>query len=177
MSAAPRRLSSVRFRTQSLQKVARTVLPLYRTVARNARYANRLARAIRTRGDVEGIIRKTIPLQGMETARVGFFLCYGFPAEELCVGTIIRSQGRPFRTPPFRAVAAAIIPFYMKLKRNSCYASKLARYARARDTRAVRRLVRQVIRTPRLHSIIANEGELRLIFRFCDGTKMEQAFF
>lgn len=161
----------------TLRSVARSVLTLYRKVAASRRYAERLSKAIRTEGDVEGIIRETVRVQGIETAKVGFFLCFGFPGPELCSGTILRSANKPFRASRFRSVAMAVVPLYEKIVNDRRFALRLVRAARAGNACRTLRLVRSVIRTPLLYSVTANAGELRLFFRFPDRSRYENSFF
>lgn len=161
----------------TLRHVARIMLPLYRKAAQNCSYAERLCRAIRSNGDAEAIIRQEVPVEGLETAKVGFFVCFGFPGPELCNGTILRSGRKRFDTSRFRAIAATVIPFYKKLIRSRSYSLKILRAVRSGNKSKTFRIIQNTLRSPHFHSVKANRNELRLYFRFNDGTMYENAFF
>lgn len=171
------KIMSTNLNLYKLRCVARRVLPLYRKIAADRAYAKKLSRAIRTNGDVEAIIRQVIPIQGIETAKVGFFMCYGKPGKELCTGTILRSENAKFTSSRLCAVARAIIPFYEKLIKDPEYALRVLRAVRSEKRCKTKQLVKQAICTSTFRSVTANRDELRLYFHFKNRIKYENCFF
>ncbi len=158
-----------------LRKVARAMLPFYRTIAYNRVYAAQWNRAV-VNIDLNKMRRlfrlaspfARNPLPG--TNGIGYFINFEFkgPIKLYGSGTTIPPGTVQFffETRAHQAVARAILPLYQALASNHAFAQALAQTIRHGDTRVVAFLVRRLVRTPQLRSVSIEESGIALAFKF-----------
>ncbi|WP_211745674.1 hypothetical protein [Paenibacillus sp. Marseille-Q4541] len=148
--------------TRVLQNTARIMIPFYRAIAFNRKYAQRWSKAVVTT-DLDEMVRlltKVSPkAKGLSIGSNGIGYFVGFPVMnpqlEFSNGTtIIPGTARfTFQTKVHRGIARAVLPFYCKLAMNRDFAMKLSKAVSNRNEKLVRCMVRSLVRTPALISV------------------------
>lgn len=158
-----------------LQRTARTMLPFYQRIAKDKVYAERWSSAVveLELEEMLRLLRAAAPvkrLQPIATNGIGYFVT--FPYEkgdvELVNGTTIPpgSVQFTFSTRAHRDVAKAILPLYRTLANNRPYAEALSKAIEKRDERIVGMMVRQLVKSKRLKSVVIEHPGFALEFKF-----------
>lgn len=160
-----------------LQRVARIMLPFYRAIAISGPYARQWSEAV-TGLDLDRMVRLLTAVSPraaglpLGTNSIGYFVAFpqGDRPLQWTNGTTIPpgTTQSVFEPRVHRAIARAVFPLYLELARNRSFAAALERAVLAEDTKAVRRMVRCLVKTPALVSIGTGleEGGLSLSFRY-----------
>ncbi|WP_340023184.1 hypothetical protein MHI24_29900 [Paenibacillus sp. FSL K6-1096] len=157
-----------------LRQVAAAMLPFYRRIAASRSYAREWTTAIVSADlDLMRSLLSRIPsLEGVDnygTNGIGYFISFPFPlpiAFYTNGTTIPPGMARyTFNTDAHRCIARAVIPLYRELARNRNFAESLAAAIRRNDIRAVRTMVRSLVKTSALKSVSIEENGLALLFR------------
>lgn len=168
-----RRLEIVYPTSKAIAKTAAIMLPFYRKIACDRRYARQWSAAVAS-ADLDGMLRlfrRTVPLRNpaLATNGIGYFLDVPFPAPlfQYTNGTSLKPGTTQFRFSPkaHRAIASAIIPLYRTLRDSSPFASALAAAVRRGNRRLVERLVRSRVGSRHLHSVTLIEAGFAMGFR------------
>lgn len=174
-NAGSKRIRFVDFRT--VQRMAALMLPFYRTIAVSRSFAVRWSRAVVTTNVnrlsrmLASVSPKTEGLP-LSSNGIGYFVSINTnnPDVQLTNGTTIPpgTVQFTFESRVHRAIARAVLPLYCELARNACFARALTKAIRRNDLKAVRKMVRGLVRTPALRSvnIIVEDGGLALNFKF-----------
>lgn len=158
-----------------LRKTARWMLPFYRAIATNKRYAVRWSRAIVTVNvpALQRLFRAASPLARNPlpgTDGIGYIVNFEFrgPVNLYGSGTEISSSSARFVFEPrvHQAIARDILPLYRTLAVNPAFARALARAIRRGEPRTVKLMVRSLVRTPYLRSVSIEESGLALAFKY-----------
>ncbi|NQX43968.1 hypothetical protein HQN87_01385 [Paenibacillus tritici] len=157
-----------------LRTVATAMLPFYRKIAGNRSFARQWSTAVVTADlDLMGRLLSSIPaLAGAEnygTNGIGYFISFPFPLPVAFYtnGTTIPpgTVRFTFNTDAHRYIARSLIPLYRELAVNRRFAESMAAAIRRKDTRAVRSMVRRLVKTPSLKSVTIEESGIALLFK------------
>ncbi|CAI6053644.1 hypothetical protein [Cohnella sp. JJ-181] len=170
------RRPSIRSVAGALRLSARAMLPFYREVAANRRFAERWSRdivALRL-DDMKRRLAQASPLagrleQGIGTNGIGYFVDYPSPGttDAYATGITIPPGTVQFYFAPgaHRAVAAALLPFCGALASDRGYAYALASAMERADRGAVSALVRRRVKAGELRAVDGAPGYLALDFK------------
>ncbi|MBP2000250.1 hypothetical protein J2Z69_001269 [Paenibacillus shirakamiensis] len=158
-----------------LQKIAIALLPFYRAIAFNRRFAQQWSEAVVSANldQLRLLLASVAPFasrQGLGTNGIGYFI-------SLEVGTFGDSYTNGVTIPPgsvqfyfpariHRLVARDVLPLYTTLAVNQEYARALARAIRQHNQRLVHNLIRSRVRTRALQSVTIEEGGFALQFKY-----------
>lgn len=157
----------------ALAKTAALMIPFYRKIARDERYALQWSAAVR-KADLDKMLRlfrQTARLRSpnLSTNGIGYFLDVPFPAPlyQYTNGTSLRPGTTQFRfsAKAHRTIAAAILPFYRAIRDYGPFATALAAAIRRGNRSLVERLVRSRVRSRHLHSVTLIESGFAMGFR------------
>ncbi|AHV97218.1 hypothetical protein [Paenibacillus sabinae] len=160
-----------------LRKVARGMLPFYRTIAMSRSYAKAWTHAVVTAdlGLMGKLLKQAAPLaarQGYGTNAIGYFVDFTFPPPIAVYtnGTTIPPGlvQFTFSTKVHRRIALAVLPLYRELAFNRNFADALARGIRRNDRQSVSAMVRGLVRSPALKSVRIEESGIALLFKTSD---------
>lgn len=157
-----------------LQQVARAMLPFYRKIASNQKYAQQWSKAIVT-ADLDRMekmlawVSKEAGRQGLGTNAIGYFV--SFDDDDL--GSYTNGTTIPpgsvqfyFNTRAHRTMIRALVPLYRKLACSRSFAVRLAAAIRRKDSLMVERLVRRFVRTHALKSVKIEDGGMAFTFKY-----------
>lgn len=158
-----------------LSKVAKAMLPFYRTVSTSRPFAESWTSAV-VRADLDSMVqllRMTSPAaarQGLGTNGIGYFVDFAVPLP-LAVysnGTTIPPglAQFTFSTKVHRRIAGAVIPLYRQLAYNRNFASALGAAINRGDRKAAEIMVRGLIPARSLRSVALEESGIALTFRY-----------
>ncbi|MFD2877644.1 hypothetical protein ACFTAO_19195 [Paenibacillus rhizoplanae] len=103
------------------------------------------------------------------TNGIGYFISFPFPLPVAFYtnGTTIPpgTAQFTFNTDAHRCIARSIIPLYRELAVNRSFAEAMAAAIRRKDTRAVRIMVRRLVKTKSLKSVTIEESGIALLFK------------
>lgn len=172
-SSGSRRGGKFKVNANVLQSVAAGMLPFYRAVATDERFATLWSRAVVTANldKLEKLLASVAPRaarQGLGTNGIGYFIDFSFPKLVYTNGTTIPPGTVQFVFEPdvHQAIARAVLPFYRRLASDRPFACKLAIAIRRKNTRLVNLLVRSAVRTPALKSVKIEDRGIALTFKF-----------
>lgn len=158
-----------------LQKVAKAMLPLYIVLSKNDKFASLWCRAVR-KADLdrlEQLLYKVSPRAARESISVngiGYFVSFQFPRPvNLYMNGTAIPPGKVqfyFRKRVVRAIASAVMPLYLELSRNKCFADAFANGLQRNDQGAIHRMVRGLIKTPALRSVKISNAGVILCFKY-----------
>ncbi|AEI42965.1 hypothetical protein [Paenibacillus mucilaginosus] len=160
-----------------LQRTAAIMLPFYRAIAKNGAFARQWSRAVVATDLIAmGRLLKSVSPRTsglpLGTNGIGYFVAFptGNFRLELAAGVTIPPGTAQFifEARAHRAVARAILPLYIQLARNTCFAAAFSKAVGREDRRAVNRMVRSLVRTPALVSVDVGveQGGIALNFKF-----------
>ncbi|MFD2332364.1 hypothetical protein ACFSR7_24165 [Cohnella sp. GCM10020058] len=166
----------IRSVASALRLSARAMLPFYRKVASDGRFANRWSRSVveLRLDDMKRQLRAASPLagrleQGLGTNGIGYFIDYPSPGTQdaYATGITIPPGSVQFYFAPgaHRAVAAALLPFCRALATDRRYALALASAMARSERSAVNRLVRSCVIAGDLRAVDGAPGYLALDFK------------
>ncbi|OUM88450.1 MAG: hypothetical protein BAA01_01100 [Bacillus thermozeamaize] len=121
---------------------------------------------------MEKLLRLVSPLaakQGMGSNGIGYFVSFPFPSpiDNYANGiTIPPGSVLFFETPVHRSIARSILPFYLKLAKNTSFARHLALAIQKGKTAAVHQLIRPLVRTAVLETITIEDDGVALLFAY-----------
>ncbi|TMV50606.1 hypothetical protein FE783_07870 [Paenibacillus mesophilus] len=156
-----------------LSKTAALMIPFYRKIARDERYALQWSAAVR-KADLTRMLRlfrQTVPLRnpGLSTSGIGYFLDVEFPAplQLYTNGTSQRpgSARFQFSTKAHRTIARAVLPLYRTMRDSRPFTRALAEAIRRGNRALVERLVRSRVHSRHLHSVTLIESGFAMGFR------------
>lgn len=157
-----------------LQQVALTMLPFYRKIASNPKYAQQWSKAV-VAADLDrmGKMLKSVSReagrQGLGSNAIGYFVSFSedHHSSAYMNGTTIPpgSVQFHFSTRVHRAIARVVIPLYRKLACSRSFAMSLADAIRKNDSLIVERLVRNLVQTQALKSVKIEDGGMVLVFK------------
>lgn len=166
---------TIRISGTVLSRVAAAMIPLYRKIACNQRFALRWSKAVR-KGDLDTLLamfKSVSPqakLDGFSVNGIGYFVDFAFPKPVFLYtnGTTIPpgTAQFTFSTPIHRAIAGAVLPFYRALADSKSYASALAAAINANNSARVRCLVRHRVTTTALKTIRTRFSGVTLNFKY-----------
>ncbi len=182
------RTRAVRAAASALRLSARAMLPFYRRIAKNGRFADRWSRSVveLRLDDMKRQLGQASPLagrleQGLGTNGIGYFVDYPSPGtqEVYATGITIPPGSVQFHFAPgaHRTVAAALLPLCAALARNRGYAYALASAMTRGDRRAVSVLVRSRVRAGELRAVDGAPGYLALDFKPAGSKYIYQSLF
>lgn len=158
-----------------LQQVALAMLPFYRKIASNQKYAQQWSKAVVSADlDLMGKMLRGVSReagrQGLGSNAIGYFISF---SEEHYPWTYMNGTTIPpgsvqfhFSTRVHRAIARALIPLYRKLACSRSFAMKLAGAIRQNDSLIVERLVRKLVGAHALKSVEIEDGGIVLTFKY-----------
>ncbi|MFC3800188.1 hypothetical protein [Cohnella sp. GCM10012308] len=166
----------IRSVANALRLSAHAMLPFYRKVAANGRFAKRWSRSVveLRLDDMKRQLREASPLagrleQGLGTNGIGYFIDYPSPGTQdaYATGITIPPGSVQFYFAPgaHRTVAAALLPFCRALATDREFALALASAMARRDRSAVNRLVRSCVIAGGLRAVDGEPGYLALDFK------------
>ncbi|SFB21411.1 hypothetical protein SAMN05216312_104488 [Cohnella sp. OV330] len=167
---------AIRGVARALRLSARAMLPFYRAVASNGRFANRWSSSVveLRLDDMKRQLREASPLagrleQGLGTNGIGYFIDFPSPGTQdaYATGITIPPGSVQFYFAPgaHRAVAAALLPFCGALAADRGYAYALAAAMARGERSAVSALVRSRVRALELRAVEGSPGYLALDFK------------
>ncbi|WNS45649.1 hypothetical protein [Paenibacillus sp. MMS20-IR301] len=157
-----------------LRRVAASMLPFYRKIAGDRRFAAEWTTAVISADlDLMGRLLATIPaLAGAEnygTNGIGYFISFPFPLPVAFYtnGTTIPpgTVQFTFNTNAHRSIAKSVIPLYRELAVSSRFAESLAAAIRRKNSRAVTAMIRSRVTADSLKSVTIEENGVALLFR------------
>lgn len=157
-----------------LAKIARNMAPFYYKIAVNKAYAKAWSKAVRELdlSKMEQLFRTvvTTKLDGVSTNGIGYFLDFQFPEPILLYSngtSIIPGTAQfTFATPVHRAIAKAVLPFYIALASKRSYAASVAAAVRSNNKKRLTELVRLYISSQALKSISIAFSGISLGFKY-----------
>jgi hypothetical protein len=163
-----------RLTAAALRRSARGVRGIYRKAEADARYAERLAAAVRNT-DLDALDRlfRQATSGFNETGANGSAFTIGFaaaaPASEILHAASIRG-GRRFTAARLRSLSFRILPLVRSIADKCTCAEALVRAARARDNARLRRLIAPRIRRGGLVSVQGDAKSIVMRIRVADGS-------
>lgn len=168
----PNRFVSVRV----LRTVAQEILPFYRKIACNKRYAVRWGKAV-VDADLGAMIRlfrlasptAKHPLPGSFKSGYNIYFEFKGPIDIYGVdmllppGTLAQLRTQ---TKAHMAIARVLLPLYQKLATSKIFAELFARAIRHNNTRFVQLIVRKLVRSRYLKSVNIQGSGIALAFQF-----------
>lgn len=162
---------------RTVRKLAAIMLPVYRTVAVDRRYARSFSKAVAAADlkRIERLLGAVSPgTAGLPVAAngIGYFVSYPLARGGglLTNGTTIPPGTAHFLfgTRAHRAVARALLPLYRELAGNPCFAAAFVKAVGGRQGEVVRKMIRGAVRSPALRSVDVGveDGGVALLFRF-----------
>ncbi|WMT41687.1 hypothetical protein RE628_04110 [Paenibacillus sp. D2_2] len=156
-----------------LQRIARQMLPFYKAVACNRKYAAAWSRAV-VSADLDAmskLLHKVSPVlgkQGLGTNAIGYFISFTIRKSSYSNGVTIPPGTVQFKfeTEVHRGMARAFLPLYRKLAYNRSFANRLACAIRRHDKSLAIALIRSVVRSSALKSVHIDDTGFGLIFKF-----------
>ncbi|MFC5648420.1 hypothetical protein ACFPYJ_04640 [Paenibacillus solisilvae] len=157
-----------------LAKVARKMAPFYYKIAVNKTYAKAWSKAVREADldKMEKLFQTAVTGKpnGLSANGIGYFVDFEFPKPILQYtnGTsIIPGTAQfTFATPVHRAIAKAILLFYIKLSTDRSYAASVASAVRSNNKRRLSHLVRMYVTSKALKSITIDFAGFSLGFKY-----------
>ncbi|MFC3746501.1 hypothetical protein [Paenibacillus sp. GCM10012306] len=174
MSQLVRKKSRAYVTAYVLRKTARAMLPFYIKIAKDDKFARKWSKAVVTANLnlMEELLAKIPSLAGNQnygTNAIGYFISFPFtsPVGYYTNGTTIPPGlvQFTFNTQAHRYIARALLPFYRKLATDSSFAKTLACAIRRKDQRTVKCLVRKLVKSAALRSVIIEDSGVALLFR------------
>ncbi|GIO86983.1 hypothetical protein J25TS5_39150 [Paenibacillus faecis] len=157
-----------------LQRMAAGMLPLYKTVACNPRFAEAWSRAV-VGADLDGmkkmlcVAAPRLAHHGLGSNGIGYFISFSGPSSSSysCGVTIPPGQVQFHFNPRIhQRIARAVLPYYREMARRPSYCAALARAIRRGHHRAASRLVRCFVKTAALKAVKIQSGGIKLVFKY-----------
>jgi hypothetical protein len=167
--------SNPRVTTGRLQKVARSMLPLYIKIAVNQKFAKRFTTSIVSADlDLMGKLLSGIPTladsHDYGTNGIGYFISFPFPKfTAYYTNGITIPPGMvqfTFSSRVHRNIARVILPLYHMLATNRHFAEVFARAIRLKDKKAISAMVRGLVTTNSLRSVTIEASGVALMFKY-----------
>jgi len=157
----------------ALQRIARQLLPLYRAIACNRKYAAAWSRAV-VSANLNVMIKllcKVSPVlgrHGLGTNAIGYFISFAIHKSSYTNGVTIPpgTVRFKFETAAHRAVTWAILPLYRRLACQRSFADRLARAIRCHNKPLAIALIRSTIRSSALKAVHIDHTGFGLSFKF-----------
>lgn len=157
----------------AFQRIAREMLPLYRAIVCNRKYASAWSRAV-VSADLNAMIKllcKVSPvlgIHGLGTNAIGYFISFAIHKSSYSNGiTIPPGTVRfKFETAAHRAVSWSILPLYRRLACQRSFADRLARAIRCHNKSLAIALIRSTIRSSALKAVHIDHTGFSLSFKF-----------
>ncbi|WP_334077733.1 hypothetical protein [Paenibacillus sanfengchensis] len=156
-----------------LQRMAAGMLPLYKAVACNPRFAEAWSRAV-VGADLDGlkkmlcVVAPRLAHHGIGTNGIGYFITFSAPSSSYSCGVTIPPGQVQFHFNPriHQRIARAVLPYYREMASRPSYCAALARAIRRGNQRAASRLVRCFVKCPALKAVKIQSGGINLVFKY-----------
>ncbi|TVX99029.1 hypothetical protein [Cohnella terricola] len=154
--------------------VSRAMLPFYKAIALNPKYAARWSKAVKSANlaQMQKLLRLVSPSASKEFGSngIGYFISFSLPRanDYFTNGTTIPPGSVQFffETRVHRSIARSVVPLYRKMATSRTFAQALAKSIRSSDTKAVSRLIRLHVNTPALKSVSIENSGFALLFDY-----------
>ncbi|HEY4390569.1 MAG TPA: hypothetical protein VGN02_04405 [Paenibacillus sp.] len=156
-----------------LQRIARQMLPFYKAVACNQKYAALWSKAI-VAGDLDSMtkllcrVSPVLGKQGLGTNAIGYFISFTIHKSSYSNGVTIPPGAVRFKfeTRVHQAMSRTLLPLYQKLACQRSFAERLARAIRSHNEPLATALIRSMVRSAALKSVHLDDTGFILIFKF-----------
>lgn len=157
-----------------LISMSRAMLPFYKAIAHNPKYAARWSKAVKSAdlAQMQKMLRLVSPSAGKELGSngIGYFISFSLPQSNVNFtnGTTIPpgSVQFLFETRVHRSIARSVLPLYRKMATDRSFALALAKSICQRDTKAVNRMIRLHVSSPALKSVSIENSGYALLFDY-----------
>ncbi|CAG7653258.1 hypothetical protein ACFQI7_30705 [Paenibacillus allorhizosphaerae] len=161
-----------------LQRVAARMIPFYRRIASNRKYAAAWTVGVR-RANLTKLLRLlqeagiVVPSPGVgsfSTNGIGYFVDFSAPAPIgiYTNGTSLRPGTTQFyfNTRVHRMIARAVLPLYRKMAFDRVFAARIVRLIRTNNTAMLNRVVRNLVTTSALRSVTISSSGFKIGFKY-----------
>ncbi|GAA0410117.1 hypothetical protein [Paenibacillus motobuensis] len=157
----------------ALQRIARQMLPFYKAIACNRKYAAAWSRTV-VSADLNAMIkllRKVSPVlgkHGLGTNAIGYFISFAINKSSYSNGVTIPpgTVRFKFETAAHCALTRAILPLYRRLACQRSFVDRLARAIRCHNKPLAIALIRSTIRSSALKAVYIDHTGFGLSFKF-----------
>lgn len=159
-----------------LQVVAGSMFPFYKKIARSPRFSKNWAKAVRQANleQLEKLFQKAAPRTAKRTSLgvngIGYFVNFPVkaPINEYVNATSIRPGTVQFyfNAKVHSLISRAILPLYIQLACNRCFARQVAKAIRTRDQAKINQLICRYVKSRALCSISFTNSGFSMGFKY-----------